>query len=149
MAYHRLRDKNLSLQFDVQNGVKIFFRYVPEVRSFLQTCVVDQDVDFSESRDGLFNESLPVRDLSDIGLKRGSSPLRSRNSAHYFVRPRLVLAIADGHVGAFLRQAFRNRPSNSLVAARYGGYLTCQPIFQNSSSRVSFSRKSTRLEITS
>src|SRR5260370_15305455 len=132
MAYHRLRDKKHSLQVDVQNGVKIFFRHVPEVRSFLQTCVVDKNVDLSESRDGLFNESLSVRNFSDIGLKRGSSPLRSRNSAHHFVRPRLVLAIADGHVGAFLRPAVRNRPSNSLVPARYRGCPTPPPLLQQS-----------------
>src|SRR3981189_2568067 len=123
MAHHRLRDEKHSLQVDAEPGVKTFFRHVPEVRSYFQTCVVDKNVDLSERRDGLFNESLPVRNLSDVGLKRGSSPLRSRDSTHHFVRPRLVLAIADGHVGAFLRQAFRDRPSNSLVAAGYGGYF--------------------------
>src|SRR5216684_3301260 len=125
MANHCLRDKKHSLQVDIQNGVKILFCHVPKVRSFLQTRVVDEDIDLSKSRDGLFDESLPVRDLSDIGLKRSSSPLRSCNSAHYFVCAVLVLAIADGHVGAFLRQTLRNRPSNPLVAARYGGYLSC------------------------
>src|SRR6266436_4268279 len=128
MAHHRLRDKKHSLQIDVQNGVEIFFRHVPKVRSFLQTRVVDKNVDLSKSRDGLFNESLSVRDLSDIGLERSSPPLRSRNSTHYFVRPLLVLAIADGNVGPLLRQTFRNRPSNSLVTARNCGYFPCQPI---------------------
>src|SRR5260370_42190806 len=128
MAHHRLRDKNHSLQVAVQDGVEIFFRHVPEVPSLLQTRIVDEDVDLSKSRDGLSNESLPVRNLSDVGLKRSSSPLRSCNSAHDFVRPFFVLAIADGNVGAFLRQAFRDSLSNPLIAARYGGHLTCQPI---------------------
>src|SRR6266481_2264312 len=128
MANHGLRDKKHSLQVDVQDGVEVFFRHIPEVRSFLQTRVIDEDIDLSKSRDGLFDESLSVRDLSDIGLKRRSSPLRRFNAAHYFVCPVLVLAIADGNVSAFLRQTFRNRPSNPLVTARYSGYLTCQPI---------------------
>jgi len=78
MAYHRLRDKKHSLQVDVQHGVKIFFRHVPRSPLVSPDLRVDQDVDFSESRDGLFNASLSVRNFSDIGLKRGSSPLRSR-----------------------------------------------------------------------
>src|SRR5579859_2312661 len=128
MAHHRLRNKKHSLQVDIQNGVKILFRYVPKVRPFLQTRVVNKDVDLSKSRDDLFDESLSVGDLSDIGLKRSSSPLRSRNSVHYFIGPILVLAIADGNVSAFLCQTFRNRSSNSLVTAGYSGYFASQPI---------------------
>jgi hypothetical protein len=128
VAYDRLRYKEHPFEVDVQNGVEIRFGHIPEVRSFLQTCVVDEDIDLSERRDGLFDESLSVRDLSDIGLKRSSSPLRRFNSAHYFVCPVLVLAIADGNVSAFLRQTFRNRSSNSLIAARYSGYFACQPV---------------------
>src|SRR5260370_20230290 len=120
MAHHCLRDKKHSLQVDVQSGVEIFFRHVPKVRSFLQTRVVDEDIDLSKSRDGLFDESLSVRNLSDIGLKRSSSPLRSCNSAHYFGLPLLFLAIAAGPIGSFLRQTLRDRPSNSLFAALYG-----------------------------
>src|SRR5580692_713358 len=81
MADHRLRDEKHSLQVDVQDGVEVFFRHVPEVRSLLQARVVDQDVDFSKSCDSLFDESLSVRDLSDISLKRSRSPLRRFNLA--------------------------------------------------------------------
>src|SRR5258707_9250645 len=117
MAHHRLRDKKHSLQVDVQNGVEIFFRHIPEVRSFLQTRIVDEDIDLSKSRDGLFDESLAVSDPSDIGLKPRSCPLRSCNSSHYFARPLLFLSIAHANVRALLPLSFRNSPSNPLLTA--------------------------------
>ena len=49
MTHHRLRYEKHALQIDVENSVEILFRHVPEVRAFLESRVVDEDVDLPES----------------------------------------------------------------------------------------------------
>ena len=128
VTHHCLRYKEHTFQIDVENGVEIRFRHVPEVRPLLQTCVVDEDVDFSKNRDSLLDESLAVGDLSDVSLNGSCAAFRSGNPVNYFVRPFFVRAIANRNVGAFPRQVLRDRTSNTLIAARYSGDFPCQPI---------------------
>ena len=128
MTHHGLSYEKHAFQVDVEDGVKILFCHVPELGPFLEPSVVDKDVDSAESCHGLFNESLSIGNLSDIRLKSSSTPLRGRDAGHDFIRSLFVFTIADRHVGVFLRQAFRDRSSNSLVAARDGGYLARKPI---------------------
>jgi hypothetical protein len=61
-------------------------------------------------------------------LESSRTAFRGGDCFHHFVRAFPVFAIADRHVGAFACQALRDRPSDSLIAARYGGHLTLQPI---------------------
>jgi len=128
LTHHCLCYKKHSLQVDIENRVEIRLRHVPEVRPFLQTRVVDENVDFSKNRDGLLDESLAVGNLSDVSLNGSRAPFHSGYSVHYFVRTFFVRAIADRNVGAFPRQVLRDRTSDPLVATRYSGDLTCQPI---------------------
>jgi hypothetical protein len=123
MTHHGLGYEKHAFQVYVEDRVKILFCYVPEIRSFLEPGVVDEDVDSAERRHSLLDESLSVGNLSDVRLKRGSSPLRGGDARYDLVCSFLVFPIADRHVGALLRQAFRDRSSNSLVAARDGGYF--------------------------
>src|SRR5262245_47092310 len=69
VTHSRLRHKEHALEVDVQNGVEIVFRHVPEVRALLKTGIVHKDVDLAESRDGLVNESPSFRNLPYICLK--------------------------------------------------------------------------------
>jgi hypothetical protein len=128
MTHHGLRYEKHAFQVDVEDSVKILFGHVPEFGPFFEPGVVDKDVDSAKSCHGFFNESLSVLNLSDIRLKSGSATVRGRNTGHDFIRSLFVFPIADRHVGAFLRQAFRDRSSNSLVAAGDGGYLARKPI---------------------
>jgi hypothetical protein len=128
MTHHGLRYEKHAFQVDVKDSVKILFCHVPKLGPFLEPSVIDKDVDSAESRRGFFNESLSVGNLSDIRLKSSSTPIRGRDAGHDFIRSLLVFPIADRHVGAFLRQAFRDRSTNSLVAAGDGGYLARKPI---------------------
>jgi hypothetical protein len=141
VAHHRLSYKKHSLQIDVENGVEILFRHVPAVRAFLEACIVDEDVHLSEGCDSLFDKSPAVGDDPHVGLKRSRASLCSGNAFHDFVRPRLVLAIADRYIGAFLRQTLRYCTSDSLITARYSSNFSRQSICQDSSSRFSSSRK--------
>jgi hypothetical protein len=123
VMHNCLRCKKHALQVDIQNGVEILFRYIPEVRPFLETRVVDEDVDPSKSRDGLLDEPLAVGDLSDVSLKSGGAPFPGGDSVHYFVCSFLVFPIADCDVGAFLCQTLRDRTPDPLITARYSRYF--------------------------
>jgi hypothetical protein len=123
MTDDRLRYKKHALQVDVENGVEVRFGHVPKVRAFLEAGVVDEDIDLAEARDGLFDESLAVGNASDIRLKSGSASLHLCYSFYYFVRAFFVLAITDRNVGAIARETLRDRASDSLIAAGYGGYF--------------------------
>src|SRR5215467_3300325 len=143
-----LRHKEHALQVDVQNGVEIVFRHIPEVGSFLETGIVHKDVDLAESRDGVVNESLPFRNLPYICLKGYCALLGCRaDTRSHFVRPSFVLAIADRDVGAFAGQSLRDRPANPLIPARYGGHLASQSIWQHSSSWFLFVQKGSQSEL--
>src|SRR6266853_992337 len=78
MTHDGLRYEKHALQVDVENGVEIGFRHIPEVRPFLQTRVIDQDIDLAEAGDSLLDESLAVGNLSDIRLKSGGAALGRR-----------------------------------------------------------------------
>src|SRR5258708_1686721 len=131
VTHDRLGHKKHTLQVDIENGVEIRFGHIPEVRAFLHAGVIDEDIYFAEARDGLFNESLPVGNDSDVGLKGGRALLHLGYSRYYFVRAFFVLAITDRDVRAFSRQTLCNRTSDSLIAAGYGGYFALQPIGQD------------------
>src|SRR5262249_16504543 len=124
---------------DVQYGVEIVFRYIPEVSTLLETSIVHKDVDLAESGDGLVNKSLPFGNLSDVRLKRYRALLGCLgDTGSHFVRTRFVLAIANRDIGAFTGQAFRDRAPDSLIAACYRGHFSVQSIWQHSSSRILF-----------
>src|SRR5262245_56553069 len=102
VTYSCLRHKEHALEVDVQDGVEIVFRNVPEVRALLETGVVHKDVDLAEGRDGLVNKSLPFRNLPDVRLKSHCALLGCCGDARsHFVRPSFILAIADRDVSAF------------------------------------------------
>src|SRR5215510_2719532 len=74
-----LRHKEHAFEVDVQNGVEIVFRDVPEVGALLETGVVHKDVDLAESRDGLVNESLSFRNFPNVRLKSHCALLGCRS----------------------------------------------------------------------
>ena len=118
----------------IENGVEIRFRHVPEIRAFLQTCVIDQDIDLAEAPDSVLDELLAIGDLADVRLKGcGAALCRRRDPLHHFIRALLILAIADRHIRALACEALRDSAANPLVAAGYDGYLPLQPILQHSS----------------
>jgi len=133
VTHDRLRYKKHALQVDIEHSIEIRFRHIPEISAFLQARVIDEDIDFAEGRDGLFDEPLAVRNISDIRLKSGRAPLHLGYSLDYFVRTFFVLAIADGDIRAFARQTLRDRAADSLIAACYGGYFALQSIGHHSS----------------
>src|SRR5215469_14115212 len=124
MAHEFLRHKKHAFEVDVENGVEICFGYIPEVGAFLKAGIVDEDVDLAEGGDGLLDELLSIRHDTDVGVKGSGPPPYLGYSFDYVVRPLFVFAIADGDVGAFAGETLRDRSSNSLIAAGYGGYLT-------------------------
>jgi hypothetical protein len=128
MTHHGLRYEKHAFQVDVEDGVKILFCYVPEIRSLLEARVVDKDVDSAESRNSFLDESLSVGNYSDVRLKGSRSPLRGGDAGHHFIRPGFVFPIADCDVGAILRQTFRDRSTNSLIATRDGGHFSRKSI---------------------
>src|SRR6202007_2801357 len=128
VAHYCLRHKEHAFQVDVQNGVEVVFRYIPEIRALFQTRVVHEDVDLAEGRRNLIDEFLAVGNLSDIRLKGGATPVRSVDFAHNFIRPFFVFPIADRDIGPFLAHPLRDRAPNSLIASGYRGYFACQSI---------------------
>src|ERR1700756_4028631 len=134
VTHDRLGYEKHAFQVDVQNGVEIRFRHVPEVGAFLKAGVVDEDIDLAEARDGLCDESLAVGNITDVRLKgRGAALCRRCYSLHYFIRPLLVFAIADRDTRAFAGQTLRDRASDPLIAAGYGSYFALQSIGQDPS----------------
>jgi hypothetical protein len=87
---------------------------------------------------------LAVRHDSYVSLKGGGAPFCSGDAGHNFIRPFFVFAIADRDIGAILRQAFRDRASDSLIATRYGNDFSCQSIWQDPSQRFLLRRKEPR-----
>src|SRR5499427_2045182 len=129
VTHCRLRHKEHALQVDVQDGVEIVFRHVPEVRALLETGIVYKDVDLTESRDGLVNKSLSVGNLPDVRLKSYGALLGRRGDTRsHFVRASFVLAIANRDVGAIAGQTLRDRAANALIPARYRGHFSVQTI---------------------
>src|ERR1700693_4695921 len=104
MPHHPLGYKKHAFQVYIENGVKIVFRHVPEVRAFLQARVIDQDVDLAESQDRLLYESLPGGDFSDIRLKSSATPFQSGDSFNYLVGTFFIFPVTNRDVSAFLRQ---------------------------------------------
>src|SRR5260221_1717008 len=121
VTHHRLRYKTHALQVDIENSIEIRFGHVPEISAFLQAGVIDEDIDFAEGRDGLFDESLAVGNASNISLKSGRAPLHLGYSLDYFVRAFFVLAIADRDVRTFACATLRDRAPDSLISACDGG----------------------------
>jgi len=129
VTHYCLRYKEHALQVDIENGVEIRFRYIPEIRPLLQTRVIDQDIDLAEAGDSILDELLAIRNSADIRLKgSGAALCRRRDSLHYFIRTLLILAIADRHIRALACETLRDGAANPLIAARYDGYLPLQPI---------------------
>ena len=126
---YRLRYKKHPFEVDIENGVEIGFRHIPEIRPLLQTRVIDQDIDLAEAGDSLLDELLAIRNSADIRLKgRGAALCRRCDSLHYFIRTLLILPIADRHIRAIACEALRDGAANPLIAARYDGYLPHQPV---------------------
>ena len=129
VTHHGLRYKKHPFEVDIENGVEIRFRHIPEIRPLLQTRVIDQDIDLAEAGDSLLDELLAIRNFADIRLKGRSAALGRRcDSLHYFIRTLLILAIADRYIRAIACEALRDGAANPLIAARYDGYLPFQPI---------------------
>src|SRR4029077_1153256 len=129
VTHYCLRHKKHALQVDIENGVEIRFRHIPEIRPLLQARVIDQDVDPAEAGDSLLDELLAIRDSADIRLKgRGAALCRRRDPLHHFIRTLLILAIADPHIRALACETLRDGAANPLIAACYDGYLSLQLI---------------------
>jgi hypothetical protein len=129
MTHYGLRYKEHPFEVDIENGVEIRFRHVPEIRPLLQTRIIDQDIDLAETPDSLLDELLAIGNLADIRLKGyGAALCRSRDSLHHFIRALLILPIADRHIRALACEALRDGPANPLIAAGYDSYLPLQPI---------------------
>ena len=129
VTHYGLRYKEHPFEVDVENGVEIRFRHVPEIRAFLQPRVIDQDIDLAEAPNSLLYKLLAIGNLADIRLKGCGAPLcRRRDSLHHFIRALLILAIADRHIRALACEALRDGAANPLIAAGYDSYLPLQPI---------------------
>jgi hypothetical protein len=78
--------------------------------------------------DGLVHEALALRNLPDVTLNRccfSASFLHGRGD---FVSASLVGSVAQRYIGAFRRQALRNRAPNPLIAASDGSYFAFQSV---------------------
>jgi hypothetical protein len=128
MPNHGLCYEKHALQIDVEDGVEVLLGHVPKLSSFFEARVVNEDVDLTKGSDGFLNESLPVGNFSNVGLKSRCAPLSCFYSGYNFVRAYFVFPVANSDVSAFARQALRYRASNPLIATRYGGDLPYEPI---------------------
>jgi len=68
VTHYGLRTEH-PLRLTVENGVEIRFRHIQKSAPFLQTCVIDQDIDLAETPDSLLDELLAIGNLADIRLK--------------------------------------------------------------------------------
>src|SRR5258705_3951040 len=85
-----LRDEKQPFQVDVEHGVEIRFRGMPEVGAALESSVIDEDVDFAELSRGIRDKFLSVVDAADVVLKSGDLAPGLRNICHRSVGACLI-----------------------------------------------------------
>ena len=87
--------------------------------SLLPSCITDDDVESSQSFDGVFHQFLTKSLISNIARKSQTDSTFSLNQRHDFVCVGLFIrVIADRHIGTFTRISNSSGASHTRVASR-------------------------------
>jgi hypothetical protein len=128
MFDERLSHEKQAAQIHIQYEIVVRFGYVPKTGAAFDAGIVDQNIDFAELEDGLFDEPLAIGEFGDVSLDgNGFRAVAAQAQSRIFCF-RFIGEITDRNGGAFLDEALSDAETDALIATSDGDHFALQTV---------------------